>query len=110
MAQRTTLAEALGHDEDAPKPRTRAPKVGAKAPAARRRRSKPVRLTIDFDPELHRALKSWALNEADNASIADVVRAMIAVLTTKAGPSEARELAKQFSSAVLEQVDRIRQD
>lgn len=74
MATRTTLGDALAGDEEAAnKPHT--VKVAGKADEG-----KVIKLTIELAPALHRTLKSFALLKADDASLADVVRAAISVL------------------------------
>jgi len=60
----------------------RAPATEQPAPRARPPRVKPVRITVDLDPGDHRALKLWALQHADGAALADVVRVMVAMLDT----------------------------
>ena len=61
-------------------------------------RSKPVRITLDLNPELHRELTMWAESAAialdvPRVSLADAVRAMIRVTTEN--PDEVLERLRQ---------------
>jgi hypothetical protein len=111
MAKKISLEDALGPDEDT-SPATSAPgasihpisdgRRGAKT--SRKTGSTTTRLTIDFDVELHRALKSFALLKADDASLAAIVRAAIAVLTEPKSRKETADqytVRQQFAAAVL---------
>jgi len=83
-------------------------------PPARRAsqvRTKPVRMTVDLAPSLHRKLKrwsSWAAGELDVADVpaVEVVRIMVELLT--ANPAE-QELARPLVRAVVEEL-RARQE
>jgi hypothetical protein len=69
------------------------------------KRSKPVRLTVDMPPPLHRRLKTWttgyAAEQLDVTSVrsSEVVRSLIDLLTNEQRDSELREL---LTAAVLE--------
>ena len=41
-----------------------------------------VRTTLDMDPVLHRQLKRFALDQGDGATLSDVLRAAIRLITT----------------------------
>ena len=61
-------------------------------------RSKPVRITLDLNPELYRELTMWAESAAitldvPRVSLADAVRAMIRVTTEN--PDQVLELLRQ---------------
>lgn len=86
------MRAAAGRQEDAPARRQQATL-----------RTKPVRLTVDMTPELHRKLKRWAADAADEIEAADVplaevVRALV------------RRLAEddQLAAQVLEDLRSLR--
>jgi hypothetical protein len=69
---------------------TRRTEPAAEPPGRTAVRAKPVRITVDLTPELHRALTRWAASAAETLdvprlSLADAIRAMIQA-TTVAGP------------------------
>jgi hypothetical protein len=71
-------------------------------------RMKPVRMTVDMPPPLHRSLKSfsaWAAGQMDVADVpaAKVVRILVEMLT--ANPEEA-EFARPLVSAVMQELRR----
>ncbi|HWD07067.1 MAG TPA: hypothetical protein VG674_31955 [Amycolatopsis sp.] len=75
MAQKTTLEDALGGDEDTPDESATPP--ARKKPDAGK---KPVKLTLEFTPEMHTRLKTFALLRADNASLVSLMRAAAVVM------------------------------
>lgn len=91
MARRTSLEDALGDDE-----------AGSPAPVRQLRRAsepaEPIKLTIELDPELHKKLKTFALLKADDASLADVIRAAIVVLDEHA----------TYAKAVVKEASRLK--
>ena len=61
----------------------------AAAPGKTAERTKPIRITVDLDVHVHRALTSWANAtalrlDAPRVSLSDVVRAMIGATTGNA--------------------------
>ncbi|HVW41009.1 MAG TPA: DUF2274 domain-containing protein [Amycolatopsis sp.] len=83
MAKSVSLDEALRNDED-----QQQPTVADVVPDARGKKGakavddivKPVKLTIELEPELHRRLKRFALLDAEDASLASLVRAAVVVM------------------------------
>lgn len=76
MANKVKLGEAMAGDEEenpAAKDQPAAQRFSSSAPV----KEKPVKLTIEITPDLHRRLKSFALLQAEDATIADIVRATI---------------------------------
>jgi len=74
-------------------------------------RTKPVRMTVDMPPPLHRRLKTWsawAANELDAADVpaAEVMRVLVELLT--ANPAES-ELTMPLVRAVVAELDSRRQ-
>jgi hypothetical protein len=70
------MMRAAAGRQDEEQPRRRAAAV----------RTRPVRTTVDMTPELHRRLKRWAQDAADQLDVADVpladvVRALVRRLT-----------------------------
>lgn len=77
MARSVSLDDALADDEEATserKPTARSTGRKTKEPA------RPVKLTIELEPELHRQLKRFALLEAEDASLASIIRAAVVVM------------------------------
>jgi len=72
----------------------------AAVPAPKPGQAKPVRVTLNFPPELFRQLDGWAREAADTigaprVGVQDAVRAMIRVITGDEAPScSARVLAE----------------
>ncbi|MDX3047534.1 DUF2274 domain-containing protein [Streptomyces scabiei] len=84
---------------------------GAPARRASQVRTKPVRMTVDMPPSLHRKLKawtSWASGQLDVADVpaAEVVRILVELLTSN--PAEV-ELARPLVQEVMKEL-RARQD
>lgn len=72
--------------------------LGARPPGRTAIRSKPVRITLDLSPELHRQLTQWAASAAitldvPRVALADAVRAMIRA--TAESPDKALELLRE---------------
>lgn len=57
-----------------------------------------VKLTIELEPATHRKLKTFALLKADDASLADVVRACITAV----------DKDETVAAAVTEEVERLK--
>lgn len=108
MARGISLDEALADDSDnagtstakpAERPALRTVSV-PRNKGGRRRPTNPVKLTIELDPEQHRKLKTFALLQAEDASLAEVIRAAINVLDAhprlaKAVIDEAAKMKRQ---------------
>lgn len=77
MARNVSLSDAMAGDEQPSTTSTKA--AGKQSTKQNKQPAKPVKLTIELDPELHRSLKSFALLQADDASLADIVRAAISL-------------------------------
>lgn len=90
MATKTSLSAILGEDEE----RDSSPTKSTQARS--RKASEPIKLTIELDPELHKRLKTFALLKADDAALADVIRAAIVMLDehTTYAKAVAREASK----------------
>ena len=101
MARKATLGEALGGDEEPGTTATARPttKTPQRKTTGRSRPAQPIKLTIELSSEQHRALKSFALLQADDASLAEVVRASIAVLNDN----------QKFAKAVIDEIKRSKQ-
>lgn len=56
--------------------------------AASAPRIRPVRITVDLDPQTHKALKLWSLTTGNGAALADVVRALSEQLLSDTGFAE----------------------
>lgn len=84
---------------------------GAPARRASQVRTKPVRMTVDMPPPLHRKLKAWTTYAAGQLDVADVpaaevVRILVELLT---GDPSKVELAHPLVQAVIDEL-RARQD
>ena len=98
MASRGSEPEPAGEDEEVMTPPKRTPAEQQRdrmmaaatrrtepdaAPAGRSAvRSKPVRITVDLDPEVYRALTAWTTGAAEELDVprltlADAIRAMV---------------------------------
>lgn len=99
-AARETAAErearmtraAAGRAEAKPPPVAAPPVAGTRRPQVVR--TKPVRTTVDMAPALHRKLKRWTAEAADELELADVpiaevVRALVRRLTEDGELSDA---------------------
>lgn len=104
MARSISLDEALEGDGDqeasTSKTDKRSVRAVTKGKGARRRPTNPVKLTIELDPEQHRKLKTFALLKAEDASLAEIIRAAINVLEdhprlAKAVVEEAARMKRQ---------------
>lgn len=101
MARERSLDDVLGDDVPASKAPAPARKAAPRpvSPSAGRRRTRPtnpVKLTIELSPEQHRELKRFALLEAEDASLADVIRAAVDVLDD---PKVAKAVKAQIKSS-----------
>lgn len=88
MATQKTLSDLLPDDKSKPAPK----------PASSPKPEGTTRLTIDLDAALHRDLKMFALDQAGNAKMADVVRAAVALIAEN----------PRYAKAVLDKVNKIR--
>lgn len=96
MARERSLDDVLGDDVPASKAPAPARKVSPSAGRRRTRPTNPVKLTIELSPEQHRELKRFALLEAEDASLADVIRAAVDVLDD---PKVAKAVKAQIKSS-----------
>lgn len=100
MGKEVSLDDAIGDNVTALKaPTTRETASRTSSSTAGRRRTRPtnpVKLTIELSPEQHRELKRFALLEAEDASLADVIRAAVDVLND---PKVAKAVKAQIKSS-----------
>jgi hypothetical protein len=93
MANRTTLSDALSDDEDV-QPEDEASEQASEKVA---KGIPPVKLTLEFERDLHTKLKTFALLKADGASLASLMRAAAVLLErdTRFGNAVIKEAKKQ---------------
>lgn len=90
MAKNVRLEDLMGDDEPAKSTSRRLEAVDTEADESL------VKLTIELPASLHRTLKSFALMKADDASLAEIIRAAVSVMDAneRVGKAVAKEAAK----------------